>query len=75
MKEELEGGHVIICLVGPGAFTTDGHFIVIAGMDSDGKLIINDSNSRTRSEKTWDYYEIYDQIDTMWTLCGHDYVG
>ena len=75
VKEELEGGHVIICLVGPGAFTTDGHFIVIAGMDSDGKLIINDSNSRTRSEKTWDYYEIYDQIDTMWTLCGHDYVG
>ena len=75
VKEEVEGGHVIICLVGPGAFTTDGHFIVIAGMDSDGKLIINDSNSRTRSEKTWDYYEIYDQIDTMWTLCGHDYVG
>ena len=51
------------------------HFIVIAGMDADGKLIINDPNSRARSEKTWDYYLIYDQIDTMWVLCGHDYVG
>ena len=75
VKEELGAGHVIICLVGPGDFTTDGHFIVIAGMDADGKLIINDPNSRARSEKTWDYYLIYDQIDTMWVLCGHDYVG
>lgn len=41
----LEVGNPIICSVGPGDFTTEGHFIVLAGVE-DGKIIVNDPNSR-----------------------------
>ena len=34
----LEVGNPIICSVGPGDFTTEGHFIVLAGLE-DGKII------------------------------------
>ncbi len=34
-----KNGNPIICSVGPGNFTSEGHFIVIAGM-KDGKLVI-----------------------------------
>ncbi|MCD8152609.1 MAG: C39 family peptidase [Clostridiales bacterium] len=37
--------------MGPGDFTTGGHFIVLTGIDSDGNVIVNDPNSRINSEK------------------------
>ena len=50
----LANGKPIICNVGPGYFTSYGHFFVITGMSSDGRLIINDPYSSTRSSQLWD---------------------
>lgn len=63
----LEVGNPIICSVGPGDFTTEGHFIVLAGIE-DGKIIINDPNSRKNSKKRWTFDEIKGQIKNLWVF-------
>lgn len=44
----LQVGNPIICVMGPGDFTSTGHFIVMTGY-VDGKISVNDPNSPTRS--------------------------
>ncbi len=61
----LEAGNPIICIMGPGDFTTTGHFIVMTGY-VDGKIKVNDPNSPTRSELLWDLDEIKGQIRNLW---------
>ncbi len=61
----LENGHPIICSMKPGDFTTTGHFIVLTGTE-DGKIRVNDPNSRIRSEKLWDYSTLEYQINNLW---------
>ncbi|MCM1179926.1 MAG: C39 family peptidase [Clostridium sp.] len=65
MKEHLDNGHMIICSMGPGDFTTTGHFIVVYGYDREG-FLVNDPYSRIRSSKSWDYETISGQIRAMW---------
>lgn len=65
MMKNLELGNPIICIMGPGDFTTTGHFIVLAGCE-DGKFVVNDPNSITNSEKLWSYAEIKGQIKNLW---------
>lgn len=64
---ELEAGHPIICSMRPGDFTTTGHFIVLTGVE-DGKIRVNDPNSRKRSEKLWDYDRLEYQINNLWVF-------
>lgn len=64
---ELEAGHPIICVVGPGDFTTSGHFLVLTGVDDSGKILLNDPNSIIRSEKAWDLEELMGQIRNLWS--------
>lgn len=69
---ELEKGTPIICIMGPGNFTTSGHFIVLTGVDEEGKITVCDPNSRLNSEKHWDVGEIIRQIRNLW---GYTYTG
>ncbi len=64
---ELEKGHPIICSMGAGDFTTLGHFIVLAGI-KDGKIIVNDPNSKVRSSRLWDYEVLEGQIKNLWAF-------
>ncbi len=57
----------LICVMGPGAFTTTGHFIVISGV-CDGAFKVNDPNSRKNSSKVWTYKELQDQIKNIWQI-------
>ncbi len=66
MKQALDAGHPIICAMRAGDFTAAGHFIMIYGYDKKG-FIINDPNSRTRSEKRWTYEELNGQIKNLWS--------
>ena len=66
MKQALDAGHPIICAMRAGDFTAAGHFIMIYGYDKKG-FIINDPNSRTRSEKRWTYAELNGQIKNLWS--------
>ena len=62
-------GVPIICAVGPGTFTKEGHYIVITGT-SDGKFTVNDPNSTENSSKTYSYEEIESQIRNAWAIWG-----
>ena len=67
MESALEEGRPIICVVGPGDFTTSGHFIVITGM-RDGQFTVNDPNSTERSGMLWDYETLEPQISNLWAF-------
>ncbi len=54
LRTTLNAGHPLIINVGPGDFTENGHFIVACGLDSNGKVIVNDPYSAERSNQTWD---------------------
>lgn len=61
----LKNGQPIICSVGPGDFTTSGHFIVLVGME-DGKIRVNDPNRHSTSSQLWDYDTLAEQINNLW---------
>lgn len=61
----LENGNPIICIMGPGDFTSSGHFIVLTGYQ-DGEITVNDPNSYKNSERTWSYAELAGQIQNLW---------
>ncbi len=63
----LEKGIPIVCVMGPGIFTSTGHFIVLTGIRN-GKILLNDPNSRKNSEKEWSLYEFKDQIKNLWAI-------
>ena len=65
ISQILQSGNPIICAMGPGDFTSSGHYIVLTDY-VDGMIKINDPNSIARSEKLWSYDEIAGQIDNLW---------
>ena len=69
IKTELQNGHPVICIMGPGDFTTTGHFIVLTGVDEDGSVHVNDPNSRNNSKKAWKLENIMPQIRNLWSYC------
>lgn len=67
MESALDEGKPIILSMGPGDFTTSGHYIVLTGYDSDG-FTIHDPNSPTRSGEKWSYDAISGQIRNIWAM-------
>lgn len=65
LAAELSAGHPVICSMGPGYFTQNGHFIVMTGYEN-GQIRINDPFSEENSARTWSYAEIQGQIRAMW---------
>lgn len=65
--KNLKVGNPIICVMGPGDFTTTGHFIVMTGYEN-GKIRVNDPNSYKNSQKLWEYKDIYKQIKNLWAI-------
>lgn len=51
--QALENGEQIIVNVGPGTFTTGGHYMVLAGVAENNEIILCDPYSREFSSKTW----------------------
>lgn len=66
IRRTLQEGHVIICAMRPGDFTTEGHFLVLAGMQDDRRVIVNDPNSRKNSQKSWKLSKVVPQIKNLW---------
>lgn len=68
VRMELENGSPIICSVNPGDFTTTGHFIVLAGLTEDGRVIVHDPNSEQNSQRTWELERILSQCANLWSF-------
>ena len=67
ISKELQEGHPVICIMGPGDFTTGGHFIVLTGYEN-GNVKVNDPFSIKNSKATWVFANIKDQIKAMWVF-------
>lgn len=65
--DHLKAGNPIICIMGPGDFTQKGHFIVLTDYEN-GKITVNDPNSRENSAKKWAYEELEEQIQNLWVM-------
>lgn len=50
----LTSGQLVVAIMGPGNFTTSGHFIVLRGITSHGNILVADPASQTRSNQEWD---------------------
>ena len=65
--DNLEVGNPIILAMGPGDFTTEGHYIILTGVES-GSFRVNDPNSRIRSEQLWTYETLEEQVRNLWVI-------
>ena len=52
--DALADGKLVIALMGPGNFTVSGHFIVLRGVTSEGKVLVSDPISICKTEMEWD---------------------
>jgi predicted double-glycine peptidase len=55
IADALANGKLVVVIVGPGSFTKNGHFIVLRGITAEGKILVADPSSKSRSEKEWDF--------------------
>jgi predicted double-glycine peptidase len=55
--------------MGPGDFTTTGHYIVLTRWEEDA-FRINDPNSKENSGKLWTYEQLEPQIRNIWAIEG-----
>ena len=66
--ETLKSGKPMIMSMAPGHFTSGGHFIVLRGLTSDGKVIVADPASEKRSNQVWDASLIASEAKGMWAF-------
>ncbi len=67
MKRALDNGRPVVCAMGPGDFTSTGHYIILTGYDAGG-FTVNDPNSPTRSSQHWTYDTLSGQISNIWAF-------
>lgn len=67
MTDALERGNPVILALGPGDFTTTGHYIVLTGY-ADGAFTVNDPNSLENSQTLWTYEQLEGQIRNIWEI-------
>ena len=56
----------MICSMKPGDFTSQGHFIVLTGVDKEGRIIVNDPASPEHSSRHWSVDVLLPQIKNIW---------
>lgn len=64
LYEQLSTGGVIVALMGPGHFTSGGHFILLHGVTLTGDILVADPNSRDNSLMTWEARLILDELSS-----------
>lgn len=55
VKKALSEGKLVVALMSRGHFTISGHFILLRGLDEEGKVLVSDPISRRRSARHWDF--------------------
>ena len=66
--DNLSEGKYVIAVVGPGHFTSGGHYIVLTGITEDGKITVADPNSEKRSQQTWDVNIFLNEGRQLWAI-------
>lgn len=56
--EALKMGALVIASMGPGYFTTAGHYILLWGLsEGEGQILVNDPNSTIRTKASYDIFK------------------
>lgn len=71
--QALSQGNPVIVIMGRGHFTTGGHFIVLRGLSSDGKILVNDPYSVKNTNKAWDLSIIMNESSTSGGVNGNPF--
>ncbi|MDO4541065.1 MAG: C39 family peptidase, partial [Syntrophomonadaceae bacterium] len=61
LRQELKEGHPVIATMGPGTFTSNGHYILIYGIDPYDRVRVIDPNSKSKSLKLYPLQTIFDE--------------
>ena len=64
----LEAGRRVIASMGPGDFTSTGHFIVLTSLGTDGTVHVMDPNSQPRTRQGWDLAQVLGQARGLWSF-------
>ncbi len=64
LRRALRDGGILVALMGPGHFTTGGHFILLRGTTLAGDILVADPNSLERSLQTWDPQIVLDELSS-----------
>lgn len=59
--DALANGKLVVAIMGPGHFTVSGHFIVLRGVTSDGKILVADPVSVRKTGMEWDLWTILNE--------------
>lgn len=68
LRLALLNGEPVIASVGPGDFTSDGHFIVLVDYLGDGSVALRDPNSAKRTHQSWKLTDVLSQCQNLWAL-------
>lgn len=68
LKKALGKGSIVIINVGPGDFTTGGHYIVGYAIDGLGKLHVRDPYSAVNTAKSWDVSSVMGQAKRLFVF-------
>jgi len=69
IMSHLKKGRLVVCAMGPGIFTESGHYILLTGAQ-DGKAVIHDPNSSSKSQELWKVADFKNQISMLWVIKG-----
>ena len=68
ISQKLREGKLVVAIMGKGHFTNNGHFIVLRGITESGKILVNDPNSREKSNKEWSVSIIVNEAKGVWAF-------
>lgn len=60
----LQAGYPVVAHMGPGIFTSSGHYIVLRGITADGYVLVNDPGSRKRNRYAYKLSTVVAQART-----------
>ncbi|MBS4933412.1 MAG: C39 family peptidase, partial [Clostridiales bacterium] len=66
--DSLSSGKLVVVIMSRGHFTSGGHFIVLRGVTKEGKILVADPASVSRSNEEWDLSSIQhtNLLDFLW---------
>lgn len=67
IERNLDVGNLVMCLMGPGDFTTSAQYILIVGYSDEG-YEIRDPGSPSRTALRWQYDRLAPQMDGCWIM-------
>lgn len=65
----LSQGKLVVMSTGPGQYYSGkGHFLVLRGVDEQGKILVADPASKPKSEKSWTLAQITSGLKNWWII-------